>query len=295
MLYFSKFRIVLISLLSLIFILIASSNFFKFDDSFFDKKINLGLDLQGGSYLLLEIDNSPVIEQKLQNLTIIIKNFFKEKNVRVKNLKISNQNLFFSVDNEFKQIVLDSFNDKESVLNPYYPRFKSHQLNITEVKNLNIVQLVLYKNLKVELSSVSIDGIKLSSQSLQVSSNKDTRILWSSPNIWLVLSKKENILKIIEEECPNENFATTDISHSRAVIQINGPKSKEVLKKGCPINFNDFKKNNCVGSVFNGINIIIDCIDHNPQEFNLITLRSFGESFYHHITDASLEFGYIGV
>ena len=95
MLYFSKFRIVLISLLSLIFILIASSNFLKIDNNFFNKKINLGLDLQGGSYLLLEIDNSPVIEQKLQNLTIIIKNFFKEKNVRVKNLKISNQNLFF--------------------------------------------------------------------------------------------------------------------------------------------------------------------------------------------------------
>ena len=75
MLYFSKLRIVFIILFSLLFILIASSNLFKVDDSFFDKKINLGLDLQGGSYLLLEIDNNPVIEQKLQNLTIILKNF----------------------------------------------------------------------------------------------------------------------------------------------------------------------------------------------------------------------------
>ena len=72
-------------------------------------------------------------------------------------------------------------------------------------------------------------------------------------------------------------------------------KSKEVLKKGCPINFNDIKKNNCVGSVFNGINIVIDCIDDDLQIFNILTLRSFGESLYHHITDASLEFGYVGV
>ena len=79
MLYFSKLRILFITLFSVLFILIASSNLFKFDDDFFDKKINLGLDLQGGSYLLLEIDNEPVIEQKLQNLTTTIRNYFKEK------------------------------------------------------------------------------------------------------------------------------------------------------------------------------------------------------------------------
>ena len=175
MLYFSKFRIVLISLLSLIFILIASSNFLKIDNSFFNKKINLGLDLQGGSYLLLEIDNSPVIEQKLQNLTIIIKNFFKEKNVRVKNLKISNQKLFFSVDNEFKQIVLDSFNDKESDLNPYYPRFKSHQLNITEVNEV----------FKVEYSRQGIVELKTSSQdqALEIVRRRIDEIGTNEPNI----------------------------------------------------------------------------------------------------------------
>ncbi len=95
MLYFSKLRIVFITIFSLLFILIASSNLFKFDDSFFDKKINLGLDLQGGSYLLLEIDNEPVIEQKLQNLTTTIRNFFKDKDIRINNIKIDKQNIFF--------------------------------------------------------------------------------------------------------------------------------------------------------------------------------------------------------
>ena len=89
MLYFSKLRILFIALFSLLFVLIASSNLFKFDDSFFDKKINLGLDLQGGSYLLLEIDNEPVIEQKLQNLTTTIRNYFKEKNVKINKLSLT--------------------------------------------------------------------------------------------------------------------------------------------------------------------------------------------------------------
>ena len=79
MLYFSKLRIFFIFLISLLFILFASSNIFKFSNELLNKKINLGLDLQGGSYLLLEIDNTPVIEQKLQNLSITIRNYFKEK------------------------------------------------------------------------------------------------------------------------------------------------------------------------------------------------------------------------
>ena len=88
MLYFSKLRIIFISLISLFFVLIASLNLFNDDDNrLLNKKINLGLDLQGGSYLLLEIDNNPVIEQKLQNLTLTLKNYFKENYHCHKNLR----------------------------------------------------------------------------------------------------------------------------------------------------------------------------------------------------------------
>ena len=119
MLYFSKLRILFITLFSLLFILIASSNLFKFDDSFFDKKINLGLDLQGGSYLLLEIDNAPVIEQKLQNLTTSIRNYFKEKDIKINNIKIENQNIYFNVSEKNKQNIIDEFTDENSDINPY--------------------------------------------------------------------------------------------------------------------------------------------------------------------------------
>ena len=110
--------------------MLASSNLFKLSNDIFKKKINLGLDLQGGSYLLLEIDNNPVIEQKLQNLTIIIKNYFKEKNIRINNIKLKDQKLSFSVEDKFKKKVLDVFSDEESELNPYYTRFKSHHLKL---------------------------------------------------------------------------------------------------------------------------------------------------------------------
>ena len=80
MLYFSKIKIILISLFTLIFIYLTLSNFTKADNDWLDKKINLGLDLQGGSYLLLEIDNRPVVIQKLQNTLSSLRNYFSLSN-----------------------------------------------------------------------------------------------------------------------------------------------------------------------------------------------------------------------
>ena len=175
MLYFSKLRIFFISIISLVFILIASSNFFKLDKNFFNKRINLGLDLQGGSYLLLEIDNTPVIEQKLQNLTFTIKNYFKNKNIRLKNLKILNQSLSFSVNEQFKKDILEEFNSEESDINPYYPRFKSHQLQIEEKNN------IFYVN----FSKQGIVNLKTSSQdqALEIVRRRIDEIGTNEPNI----------------------------------------------------------------------------------------------------------------
>ena len=175
MLYFSKFRIISVILISLFFILIASSNLFKFGNNLLNKKINLGLDLQGGSYLLLEIDNNPVIEQKIQNLSITIRNYFKDKNIRIKNLKILGQKLSFSVDENFKQTILDTFNDEESELNPYYPRFKSHQLDITEENNIFFVNYSTQGIVKLKTSSQD--------QALEIVRRRIDEIGTNEPNI----------------------------------------------------------------------------------------------------------------
>ena len=184
---------------------------------------------------------------------------------------------------------------KKGPFGNHHKKDEHNLIKISEVKELTIVQVVQYKSSKVQLSNIQIDSLEFSSQNSKVSVNKETRILWSAPSTWLVISRKENIIEIIKKKCDSDNFAITDISHSRAVIQIKGLEAKEILKKGCPINFHEFKKNNCVGTVFHGITIIVDFLDNNPDTFYLLTLRSFGESFYHHITDAALEFGYVGV
>ena len=184
---------------------------------------------------------------------------------------------------------------KKGLFGNHHKKDEHDLLKILEIKELTIVQVVQYKRSKIQLNNIQIDGLEFPLQNTKVSSNKETRILWSAPSTWLVISRKENIIEIINEKCNSDSFAITDISHSRAVIQIKGPGTKEVLKKGCPLNLHEFEKNNCAGTVFHGITIVVDFIDNNPDTFNLLTLRSFGESFYHHITDAALESGYVGV
>jgi len=187
------------------------------------------------------------------------------------------------------------FIHKKGIFGDHHEKKEKDLLQISEVKNLTIIQIVQYKRSKIQLDTIQIEGLGFPIENSKVERNKETRILWSAPRTWFIISKKENIINNIKEKCTDENFAITDISHSRAVIQIKGLQAREILKKGCPLNINEFKTNNCAGTVFHGISIVVDLIDNNPDTFNLLTLRSFGESFYHHITDAALESGYVGV
>ena len=167
-------------------------------------------------------------------------------------------------------------------------------LKISEINNLLIVQIVQYKNSSIQLENLKIDNLNFKDVSLSVSNNDNTRILWNAPKCWLLVSTKIELIKEIEEKFDEMNFAVTDLSHSRAIIELEGDQSKEVLKKGCPFNFNEFNKNSCLNSTFNGITVTVDMLNDSPLKVRIFSLRSFGESLYHSITDASLEFGYIG-
>lgn len=175
MLYFSKLKITFITLISLFFVLIASSNLFKFENILLKKNINLGLDLQGGSYLLLEIDNKPVINQKLQNLTITLRSYFKGKNIKLVNFKLQEDKIFFNVNENDKQKVFEIFNDEKSEINPYYPRFKSHQLEINEIDSSLVVNFSKQGLVKLKTSSQE--------QALEIVRRRIDEIGTNEPNI----------------------------------------------------------------------------------------------------------------
>ena len=165
-------------------------------------------------------------------------------------------------------------------------------LKISEKKNLLIVQIVQFKNSNIPIESMDIDGLKLKDTPLNVSFNDNTRILWNGPKNWLLVSSKKDLINDISSTCKEIDFAITDLSHSRAVIDIEGNYVIEVLKKGSPFNFDELKKNNSINSLYNNIAFTVDLLNDKPFKVRLFTLRSFGESLHHSITDAALEFGY---
>ena len=167
-------------------------------------------------------------------------------------------------------------------------------IKISEIKNLYITQIVQHKNSNVVCEEIKIDNLNLISKPLSVENNENTRILWNGPRNWLVITTQKEVFFEIYKKFEEVDFAVTDISHSKSIIELEGDNAKEVLKKGCPFNFNELYKNNSLNSTFNGMSIIVDMINDEPDTFRIFALRSFGESLYHSITDSSLEFGYIG-
>ncbi len=176
MLYFSKIRIFSIFIVSLIFIFFTLSNVIKFDDNFFNKKINLGLDLQGGSYLLLEIDNIPVITKELQNKINFLKNYFKEKKINVFNLKILNDNsIIFETKSDKIDEIIALLEDKKETINPYYEKYKSFKFDVENQSNQ--FKLNLSKYGLIELKNASLD------QAIEIVRRRIDEVGTNEPNI----------------------------------------------------------------------------------------------------------------
>ena len=162
-------------------------------------------------------------------------------------------------------------------------------IKIKEIKNINLFQVVKYKNTEKNISNFKIDGLNLPNAN-KTSSNPSTRIIWMGPDNWFVFSSKD-----IRENLNNfkeTDFAITDLSHSRSIIELEGEMVYEVLKKGSPLDVGKLKEGNCANTVYNGITITLDFISNDPNIIRIFGLRSFGESLYHSVTDASLEYGY---
>ena len=184
-----------------------------------------------------------------------------------------------------------NFVHKVGKFGDYNKKSKNNLLKISEINGLLIFQIAQYKNSNFDISIIKLDGLSFPS-SLKSTSNSSTRILWLGPNNWLVFSSVLDLIKKEKAQFNEVDFAITDISHSRTIIELEGSLVNEVLKKGCPLDLNSLKDGDCANSVYNEVNVIIDFISEKPKKVRISSLRSFGESLHHSITDACLEFGY---
>ena len=120
MLNFSKFQTFLIYFIFVLFSFFALLNFQSKDKIILDKKVNLGLDLQGGSYLLLEIDTKPLIKEKIQSKLVPLKKFLKKNELNFSNFEVEEDFISFAPEKkDIEKIELLFFSKKENEINPY--------------------------------------------------------------------------------------------------------------------------------------------------------------------------------
>ena len=176
MLYFSKFKIFSIYLIILFLSFFSIINFVKFENkNFLSRNINLGLDLQGGSYLLLEVDSEPIVKQKLQNKLINLRKSLKNNNIKYKNLNISNESILFEISEGEIENFETYFLNKDNLINAYYPKYKSYEMD--HFIDNNKIRISFSKYGIIEIKNSSLD------QSLEIVRKRIDEVGTKDPTI----------------------------------------------------------------------------------------------------------------
>jgi len=140
---FTKIKVTFVYLILLTLIFFASLNL-KFNNSI-EKKINLGLDLQGGSYILLEVDTNPLINQKIQSKVIPIKKLLNDNNIIYSDFTISNNSINFTIDTDKQNLFKNIFLKKnDNLVNNFITDYNTFELDITFNANKALINFSNY-------------------------------------------------------------------------------------------------------------------------------------------------------
>ena len=120
---------------------------------------------------------------------------------------------------------------KKGLFGDYEGKNENDLIKIREIESLSIFQIVQYKNSSLQIKDISIDDLSLTNETLKTNCNNETRILWCGPKNWILISKKKDLSDNMKKIFNENDFAITDLSHSRAVIELEGKNTKEILKK----------------------------------------------------------------
>ena len=174
MLYFSRLKV--FSIISVIFIgiyfFLPNLTFFNNSKFFSEKRVNLGLDLQGGSYLLLEIDSNPLIEQRLQAKSLEVRRELRKNNIQYENFSFSKDSLVFTFDEKQKE-TLDKILNERSVNSNIKTGGKEFEI----IYENNIIKLIFTKENVNLIKKNALD------QSIEIVRNRIDELGTKEPNI----------------------------------------------------------------------------------------------------------------
>jgi len=140
----------------------------------------------------------------------------------------------------------------------------------------------------------SAAGLDLAIQANRFTAAADQACLWLGPNEWLILGPSGGEAAFVAElrkALAGQHAAVTDVSESRTTILLQGPRARDLLQKGVPIDLHprEFQPGHCAQTHIAGANIILRQTDDRPT-YEILVLNSFAEHLWLWLESAAREY-----
>jgi sarcosine oxidase subunit gamma len=116
------------------------------------------------------------------------------------------------------------------------------------------------------------------------------RLMWLGPDEWLVLTPEGHeaaVAKALRQAAGNGFATVIELGAGQTVIEISGPRTREVIAKGCPLDLHPsaFGPGRCAQSRLARTLITLAQVNNGPT-FDLIVRRSFADYVWQWLVDA---------
>ena len=140
-------------------------------------------------------------------------------------------------------------------------------------------------------------GVPLPLQPNRVASMRLVRTLWLGPDEWLVTAPEgaaPDLMGRLMRALANRQAMVSDLSASRAIIEISGPRARVLVEKGCGLDLHPsaFAPGSCAQTLFAKLPVILDQLSAAPV-YRLFVRRSAARWLAEWLIDAALEFGVV--
>ena len=235
MIYFSNSKKIFLLIICIIGFFLALPNFSIVNIPFFPKQtINLGLDLRGGSYLLLEVDTNSIKNDRSQSLLEDLRSTFRQNKIKYSGLKTNENGVQFSIRDELKinatKKLIQEFNISSSNL---FSNTNNKEFSVNNNNNFFLLELnenslkEKYRSAvsqSIEIIRRRIDGLGVTEPSIQRQGNN--RILLEVPGM-----DNPQRLKDLLGQTAKLNFRMVDTSISvNEARQTRIPSRSEIIK-----------------------------------------------------------------
>lgn len=137
-------------------------------------------------------------------------------------------------------------------------------------------------------------GVDLPGAANTVSSNGGRQILWLGPNEWWVTGKDGEAAELVaalRQAFGSQHAIACDVSESRAVLSLKGPRVREVLARGVSLDLHPkvFGIGQCAQTGLSRCNVLLHQVGEGPH-FEVYVLKSFSDYLWRWLEQIAQDF-----